>query len=355
MSKILLTADLHFGCPGKTSDIVWSLEIMTKYAQKNNIKEIMILGDLFHDRVNLKIDVLVEVFKFFSQDRGIRFMTFCGNHDMFLKNSWSINSLKPLGNLINVIEDVSAYAVDNRRFWIVPFIYYENDYMDTINKISKNVSSDDILLTHIGVNGASLNECFLLKNWSYVDFNDSKFNKIISGHFHCHQQVNKVYYPGSPIPFRFDEGVVDHGFLILDTDTANLEFINIREIAKEFSDYLPPDYITISDEDVVDNIELCKNNHIRVLINEDKTSNQILEIKNKIREIGAINVSHLIPKKEDNIIKQVDIKSTNNADLFVEYIEHDKPELDFKLLTQLHGIIKTEAEQRHVVEEVDDA
>ena len=84
-----------------------------------------------------------------------------------------------------------------------------------------------------------LNECFLLQNWNIVEFSNSKFDRIFTGHFHCHQKVgNNVWYPGSPIPFRFDEGASEHGFLIYDTNDRSVEFEKIADLA---TGYCPPD------------------------------------------------------------------------------------------------------------------
>ena len=350
--KLLISCDIHCGVPGRLKDNIWSINTINQYALNNNIKDVIILGDLFHDRVNLNIQVLNNVYDQLKKckESGIKWSAFPGNHDQYMKNSWENNSLHPLEELIDLTEEVGIKTFDGRRFWIVPFIYYEKDYMDVIEKLNSKVSEEDILLTHIGIKGASLNECFLLKNWSIIDLENTKFKKIISGHFHCHQTVGKVCYPGSPIPFRYDEGVVDHGFLVLDTDTAEVEFVNIREIP---SDYLPPDFITILDTDIKEHVEMYKNNNVRLVITENHTANEILQIKNEIRKNGAISVSQMMTKKEICNVKEISGQPNTPESFFKEFTIADKPDLDLELLYKLHDIVKKEADQRHVIEEVD--
>jgi len=227
--------------------------------------------------------------------------------------------------------------------------------MEVINKINLKASKEDVLITHIGVNGATLNECFLLKNWNIVDFKDTIFKKIFTGHFHCYQSLDdRVYYPGSPIPFKFDEGVVDHGFIIYDTEDNSINFIKIREVAKEFSNYLPPDFITILDVDLDKNKHWCKGNNVKLIITEDKTSNEIMEMKKLVYESGAVSVTQALPKKEIKTVKELSRIPSSPDDFFKEYVKQDDPKLDIKLLDQLHDIIKKEVDQRRVIEEVEE-
>ena len=333
------------------------MSIIRQYAEENDIRDIMVAGDLFHDRVNINISVLNNVYDELNKAVKInqKWHIFPGNHDMFLKNSWKITSLHILNNIHQIYENVTIIKLDEQRFWIVPFIYYEKDYMEVINKINLKASKEDVLITHIGVNGATLNECFLLKNWNIVDFKDTIFRKIFTGHFHCYQSLDdRVYYPGSPIPFKFDEGVVDHGFIIYDTEDNSINFIKIREVAKEFSNYLPPDFITILDVDLDKNKHWCKGNNVKLIITEDKTSNEIMEMKKLVYESGAVSVTQALPKKEIKTVKELSRIPSSPDDFFKEYVKQDDPKLDIKLLDQLHDIIKKEVDQRRVIEEVEE-
>lgn len=354
--KILITADAHFGVPGKTRDVSWSIDIMSKYAVKHDINDVIMLGDLFHDRVNINIEVLNIAYKALrdAKDRGQNWVCFPGNHDMFLKNSWEIHSLKPFENILTVIDQQTEITIAGQRFLILPFIHHESEYMKALESIK---TETDILLTHVGVHGATLNECFLIKNWSIVKFDDTKFNKIYAGHFHCQQSVGKLHYPGSPIPFRYDEGVVDHGFFVHDTETNQHEFIKMFEVCKEFSDYTPPDYLTIASEDVEDSIDMFTNNNVRIILSEDLTSNEKMNLKKLLSEHGAQKISLMPPKQKTEEVTEANAISESMRtpnELFTSYIKQDKHELDEPLLLELHGKIVGIAEERIIVEEEED-
>ena len=350
MAKIIITADIHFGIHNRLKDTVWAMEVMTSFAKENKIDTCIILGDLFHDRVSINIEVLNEVCKFFDRNKSIKFITYCGNHDMFLKNSWSINSLEPLNKYITIINGIQSIDLYGQKFWILPFINYEADYMEALNKIDNKKT--DILLTHIGINNATLNECFLLKHWSIVNFDNTTYKHVFVGHFHCHQTVGKCTYPGSPIAFRFDEGVVDHGFLVYDTETEKYEFHNIYTEGKKYSDYRPPDYITVEDKMLKKYIDTIKGNYVRIILNREYTIDELSRLRTLLTQTyGALHVSWYLFEKDMKEIRSTneEVKNYDQEKLFQEYVKEDKPE-DIKtdLLFKLHAAILREAENRFV-------
>jgi len=346
MPRVLITADVHFGLPHKLDDTIWAMRTISAYATQNNIDTIIVLGDLFHDRTSINIAVLNAVYSFFESCRaqGQQWVVFPGNHDMFLKNSWDIHSLVPLKEHVTVIEEPKLLMINDHRFWVLPFVHYESAYTKILESIEKYYLEGDVLLTHIGINNATLNECFLVKHWSTVQFDDSKFDRIFAGHFHCHQQVGaqgNVWYPGSPIPYRFDEGSVPHGFIEYDTDTRDVQFIDIREVG-----LVPgrvPDYITMLEEDLGD-IEIS-NDHIRVLLDKDCSRDELQTIKQNLLERGALTVK--LVRTKESALEPVQVKVSNRFEtpqrLFEKWLEHDQPSgYNTELLRRLNQEIVSE-------------
>lgn len=359
--RIVITSDIHFGVPNKLEHSIWAAKVIREYAHQNGIEAVLVLGDLFHDRTSLNIQVLTEAYDFFDtteRDYKQEWLVFPGNHDMFLKNSWKVNSVRPLNRLVTIIEDIKAVNLGGTKFWILPFVHYEAAYMKVVEAIEAKASSDDILLTHIGVAGSTLNECFLLKHWSLVDFAKTKFKRVYSGHFHCFQQVgDKTWYPGSPIPFRFDEGLTDHGFLVYDTDKNSHEFVKIFEAGKTLLPDLEPapDYLTCMDADV-EKINVS-GNHVRVCLSRDYTSNELHEIRRGILARGARVVKWMkVAQDEDEKIQQVTkSKLGDGSKLFEKWLDHDKPEhLDKTLMTDVNkGIVEEGLERLTNAEDLD--
>ena len=361
MAKVAMAADFHFGVSGRLEDILWSARVIRQYCSVAHIDTVIILGDLFHDRKAIEIDVLTTVVKFFEETLtqfNQQWIVFPGNHDMFLRHSWDINSLVSLKRHLTVIEDIKILTIDDARFWVLPFVTYEKPYMKILRKIEQRYEEGDVLLTHIGVKGATLNTCFLLKDWSTVDFQNSKFQKVFTGHFHSKQQQgDNVYYPGSPIPFKFDEGDVPHGFYVYDTDTKDHKFINIWKAGEKFfpNEKMPPQFYTITDE-VMDQIEPedLKNGIVRVAIINDKTLEERKRIKEKLLDNGVLSVRWL-DKTQKIESKQV-ISAKPSKNLFQAWVDQDKTNLkslDPKILVRINDEIVREGDEKYVVEDSD--
>jgi len=346
--RILVTADIHFGYPNRLKDNIWSMMAMSQYATENGIEKIMCLGDFFHNRDHITIDVLNAVHLFFKASKQ-EWIMFPGNHDMFMKTSWKINSIRPLEKYATTYNKVSSFELDGRNFVVVPFIHHEAEYMDTIREAEDKYPEDSILLTHIGVNNAVNNSCFLLKNWSNVNLSDIKFSLVLSGHFHNYQVIDdKICYPGSPIPFRFDEGMVPHGFLDLDTDTLDVNFVDLREIR----DDCPHDFITITDEiieeaDAANAPFLKGNDKVRVVLNKEYSQPELEAIRSRVLAEGAQSVSWMKPRSEE-CEYQVEEKVDESIPSFVRWLDtqnHSKYDKD--LLMSLYDSISEEAEDKY--------
>lgn len=354
MSKILLAADIHFGVPGRLQDIVYSCEVMQEYALRNDIDLCLILGDLFHDRRYVEIDVLSAAYNFFDQSKelGLQWLTFPGNHDMYLKYSWDVNSLTCFKYVIKLYEDVSLITINERRFWIIPFIAYEKVYNKVLQLTSKHRRKGDILLTHVGVSGSTLNSCFLFKEWNHVNFLNDCFEKVFTGHYHISQCVrDKVYYPGSPIAFKFDEGNCDHGFLTYDLETSQVEFHDIIKLGLEYfpSKTPPPKFITLMVDDLPNlDVQDIQYNNIRMTFDKEPTETEKSNVKKQIELLGAKSVRWLnLYQKQENLTTVQKEYYVSSKNLFKSFIEKDEKskEYDSALLLTLHDSIVAEGDE----------
>ena len=317
--KVLISADWHFGYPNRLSDHEWAFNAMLSYCIANDVKYFIILGDLIDDRRFVTHDVsnkLVELLKK-AKNSGVNVITFPGNHDMFWRFSWKTNAIGPYSEHLTLIDYVGHFNIGNRKFWVLPFIEHENIYQKALMEIDRLASDDDVLLTHIGVSEAVMNVAFLLQNWSVVSFEDTKFSKVFTGHFHCHQKVGKkTWYPGSPFAFRYDEGVVEHGFLVYDTVSGDHDFVNIYDVG--LKETQPPEFITIDKDDV--DSDFISGNNVKVMLGADDDED---EIRSKLREAGARNIS--FTKVAEKPVDFSVVGAVNSNDMFQAWLDFDKP------------------------------
>lgn len=365
--KILMTADNHFGVPGRLNDILWSKRVMREYAHRHDIDLTLGLGDLFHDRSSLSIDALCACCDYYEETRdkyNQREVWFVGNHDMFLKHSWNINSLRPMRGLVEVIDTVKILEIEGVRFWILPFIHFESAYMKVLARIEAQYQPGDVLLTHVGTFGATKNICFLLKDWNQVSFDSSPFDQVYTGHFHIPQQVGRnVWYPGSPIPFKADEGDCQHGFLVYDLEKRTHEFKDIWELGKLYfpDEAPPPNYITIPEESI-NNIEpdIALNNILRVAATREYTPNETKAIEDHLKKLGARSVRWVNIAGEEEVKKmRLDLEESDRRDMFELWLDADKDtvtdsNLNLALLRQLNSDVVKEADEAYAASQEDD-
>jgi len=370
MAKICITADIHFGVPGRTDDILWACRVIREYCRVFGIDTIIVLGDLYHNRQSIEIDINSKVCAFFEQTKeqyNQQWVVFPGNHDMFLRHSWEINSLSPLRKHLTVIEDICILEIQGTRFWIVPFITYEKTYMKVIKSIIKHPSflPTDNLLTHIGVRSATLNTCFLIKDWSIVSFEGMPFHRIYTGHFHSKQQIgDNVWYPGSPIPFKFDEGDVPHGFYVYDTEADTHKFINIWRAGEKFFPELtaPPQFTTILDTEIDNKTQQdIQNCIVRIALQREYTPNEKNDLKTRILALGANSVRWMdLYNKQVKISKESDKQShipTTNNDMFAAWIRDDSnniKDLDIAILTRCNSEVVHEGDEIYSLESTEE-
>lgn len=362
--KILLTGDDHFGVPGRLNDILWAKRVKREYAHRNDIDLTLGLGDLFHDRSALAIDALCACHDFYAESKkkyGQREIWFPGNHDMFLKHSWAVNSLRPFSGLLDIIDTVKVLEIEGVRFWILPFIHFEAAYMRVLDRIEGQYQRGDVLLTHIGTMGAVKNFCFLLKEWSQVSFDSSPFDQVYTGHFHAPQQVGRnVYYPGSPIPFKADEGDCDHGFFVYDLEKRQHEFVSIWEKGLEYfpNEVPPPNYLTVPDDDI-NNLpdEIVRHNILRVAVTRDYTPNESAQVVEYLMGRGAKAVRWINVAGEEEA-KQIraELLEGEQRDMFELWLSADRQavveqSLDQGLLRSFNKSIVLEADERYQSEQ----
>lgn len=342
MSKILMVADVHLGVQNRLADSVWALRVVDEYAQRHDVTDIIGLGDLHHDRLTVGLDVLCASYDYFreAKRRGRHWIWIPGNHDMFQKHSWDINSIKPLSELVTFIDGVKVIKIDDVRFWTLPFIHLESSYMRVLGEIEKKHRDGDVLLTHIGTFGAVKNICFLLKDWSIVSFRDSPFTQVFTGHFHVPQQVgHNVTYPGSLIPFKSDEGDCRHGFIEYDLETRDYKFLDIWELGRDYfpDERPPPNYYTVPVGSIDHVGAIIGNNIIRLADDGSTSPHDRADIEQHLLSRGAAVVRwvNIVREEEEADVAAGNHISFDNA--FDEWLKIDSDNLkgyDVDLLRQ---------------------
>lgn len=229
--KIAILGDTHFGARGDSPFFhkhfkCFYENIFFPYLEKNNIVNIIQLGDVFDRRKFVNYQTLKHCREYFFEPLSKKYNAYMlvGNHDTYYKNTNSVNSLDLLLNEytnINQIQDPCEIEFDGVSLMMVPWICAGN-YTKIMNAMDN--AKSQILIGHFEING------FEMHKGAYCDGGVdpsifSKFDLVISGHFHTKSTRGNIVYTGTPYEMTWIDFEDKKGFHIFDTDTRELEFI----------------------------------------------------------------------------------------------------------------------------------
>lgn len=228
--KIAIINDTHCGVRNSAEIFLNNADefydnVFFPYLIEHNIKQIIHLGDYYDQRKFINFKALNQNRKSFLnklREHEIEMMIIPGNHDVFYKNTNDLNSLKELlGHFMDEIEIVMEPTVktfDGLNIALVPWINTENH--DTTLEFIKTCKAD-ILGGHLELNGFEV-----LKGIRHKHGMDaspfSRFEMVMSGHFHTKSQKDNIYYLGSQMEFFWGDAHDPKFFHVLDTSTREL-------------------------------------------------------------------------------------------------------------------------------------
>ena len=185
------------------------------------------MGDLFDRRKYINFNSLHLCRQYFfdrCQILGIKVHTLLGNHDVAFKNTLEVNST---GLLLNEYENVEYYDdfqtvdFDGVSIDVVPWICANNE-KETFESMKE--SKAQICFGHFEIAGFEMdrgNVCDTGLDKKLL----SKYDMVLSGHFHHKSSQGNVTYVGTPYEMTWSDYNDPKGFHIFDTETRELEFV----------------------------------------------------------------------------------------------------------------------------------
>jgi DNA repair exonuclease SbcCD nuclease subunit len=348
MSKVLIFTDIHVHCHKKSQDrledCLKALDWVFQTAIKRGIKNILFLGDLFHDRQ--KIDVLTyqRTFEKLEQYVGdVNLYLLLGNHDLWHFDKCDISSVNPFRSLpgVTVVDQPSTLVIDGQP---ISFLPYTHDPINDIKKL-KNASKFKILCAHLAIDGAILNtagshsEVAIEHDGEMVKCDGQMFvewQQVFLGHYHAAQKVNqKVEYVGSPLELSFGEAFQDKHILIYDLESHEKEYV-----INDFS----PKHLILHEADL-DKYDL-KGNFVKVVVDKMDDSN-LIEMRHELTKNAPASLA--IEQNRQKMVDAADIQDAKailykQDEMLERYIEDRKKndllgDLEEKMLLEIGQLI----------------
>lgn len=313
-----------------------SLEYIINYGKFHNINTFVVVGDIYNDKTliyNEAQNMLTDIFK---NNEDCQFVMFSGNHDLSSTGEHQKSAISVFSKFPNVKTYLYKAEIDTDINGLV--VPYCHNFLDQVKMASKSFDnlagsvynpSTMILYAHVG-----LNEGVLQSGLSRVDTlkvsDIEQFPLAILGHYHKPQKIQNakttVYYVGSLIPKDWNDKNESKRFLVVDTDTLEVESVDLNVPGvKQFYEFV----ITNDNErkDILDRAAKLKDegHHVRVVnksatkVSKEENIADMIVLENTEVDITdrGINITQ---SKMDQCKKYLEIKKVDNPNDYLKVL-----------------------------------
>ena len=310
--KIEVTTNL----PERLHSIKQTLYEVGKYCIDNGIGIIVIGGDILHGKSIIYAIAQNIMIKYFKDHPDLLFYVIDGNHDLSGKGEDVVSALLPLETISNVkwIPFTETYRMKEEDILFVP---YSTKLPETIRDNKAN-----ILISHFGLSEGILNSGLsIISDISMKDL-EGRYKLVLLGHYHNPQSIIRptisLYYSGSTIQLDWGEKGDEKRFLVVDSDTLDVQSIPFTQYKKHIEIIIDSSNVDYS----VKAAQQAKANgdHVKVIMKE------------KVDLTGFGGEFNIIDKTESDITDRGITSSMSQADKLLKYLEiRDIPEKDREL------------------------
>ena len=315
--KVALLTDTHFGSR-KGSELFHNYfkqfydETFFKYLDDNNIKTVIHLGDCFDVRKSIDYFSLNWAkTNFFTplKERGINLHLIVGNHDIFYKNSLSLNA--PTLNLaeydnISIYDSPQTASICGREIFMTPWICEDNaeEFTEQLE-----VTSASICMGHLELTGFYANKDYKCEHGTDPKHFD-RFDSVFSGHFHKKSKKGNITYLGNTYQIYWNDEGETRGFHTLDLETNKLKFIaNPNNMFHK---------IYYKKDTVLDYTQY-KNTYIKLIIEDQVTPVEISNMVDRFYEQSCHDVK-VIESVNIDIDDDVEVEAEDTLTTLTNYV-----------------------------------
>lgn len=222
--KVAVCSDIHLGLH-QASDMWHGISIEFAHWLKSTltdrgITDIIIPGDVLHDRNDISVLTLHYLPQFFKILQPFNIIITVGNHDCYYNNRSDVHSLKSLDSWENVtvIDVLTTATLFGTEIAFCPWAVDIND-----------IPQCDIIFGHFDIQNFRITGSRLSAHGHRASDLLNKAPLVITGHYHGtqHREYSNgsVLYVGSPYEHNWGEANTPKGIYLLDIPTKSVEFI----------------------------------------------------------------------------------------------------------------------------------
>ena len=288
-NKVCCIADLHIGVHQNSiywhdTALTWAKWIAKELAEKK-IKDIFILGDIFHYRDEIAVNTLHTVNEIFKIWKKFNIVLIVGNHDAYYKDRSDVNSISIFDERKNVIvvSTTTSATLFGKECLFVP-------WGESVDEISKK----DIIFGHFEIESFKMNSYKLCDKGTKTSALLDKANLILTGHFHLREERDyngkKIVYVGNPFEMDFGDTGSTKGYYILDFNTLDLSFFE-NTLSPKHKKISLTELIKLNTTDKFSLKDEIENNIVKLIIDKQVASDNIDSLIKKISSYKPFSAS----------------------------------------------------------------
>ena len=230
--KIAIVTDTHFGARNDNQNFneyfyKFYDNVFFPYLKDNGITTCVHMGDVVDRRKFISYRIANDFRKRFIgqfQKDGIDLHIIIGNHDTYYKNTNEVNAMEELvgQDRFKIYTNPEVVEFDGVPIQFVPWINAGN-HNSAMSALAR--SPAQIAMGHLEVDGFEMFKGGHRHEGSYNKEMFSRFDIVMSGHFHHKSDDGHIYYLGTPYEIYWNDWQDPKGFHVFDTETRELERI----------------------------------------------------------------------------------------------------------------------------------
>ena len=314
---IALITDTHFGCR-KGSQIFHNYfqefyeNTFFPELDRRSITTVVHLGDIFDVRKGIdywSLDWSKTHFFDPLRERGIQLHIIVGNHDIFYRNSLSINAprlnLAEYDNIITYDRPQTA-TIQDRLYYMVPWIC-DGNAEEFVAELES--TSADVCFGHLELAGFYANKDYKCDHGTDPKVFD-KFDRVFSGHFHKKSTKGNITYLGNSYQMYWNDEGETRGFHIFNPETKKIK--QIRNPKSMFHKFFVKEHTDID-------YAQYKNTFIKLIIEDQLTPVQISNIVDRFYEQSCHDVK-VIESVNIDIDDDVEVEAEDTLTTLTNYV-----------------------------------
>lgn len=223
-SKVGICSDIHLGLH-QASPMWHNIAIDFAHWFKDEmlsrgVKDIIIPGDVLHDRNEIPVPTLHYLPQFFEILKPFNIIITVGNHDCYYNNRSDVHSLLSLQGWdnITIIDQLTTFVAYDKNIAFCPWHTAVSD-----------IPESDIIFGHFDIQTFKMAGTRICDHGVNSQDLLKKAPLIITGHYHATQhrkyEHGEILYTGSPYEHNWGEANTPKGVYTLDLKNSELEFI----------------------------------------------------------------------------------------------------------------------------------